>query len=284
MALVTTKKLLIDAQQKEYAVPAFNVENMEMAMAVVTASEEMSSPVIIQTTSSTVKYASLRIYQSIVNALAEQVKIPVAIHLDHGVSFQLAKEAMEAGYTSIMIDGSHYCFEENIIITKSVVEIAKAKSIPVEGELGKVGGKEDEIDGGDVNKNTDPKMAAEFVKRTGIDSLAIAIGTSHGLYKGTPKIDIIRLKEIKKIIDIPLVLHGTSGVDDQIVKECVKSGICKVNYATELRIAFSNGIKEILNNDNSVYDPKVYGRIAMEKVKAVVRKNIGLCFSENRAK
>jgi len=284
MALVTTKKLLIDAQQKEYAVPAFNVENMEMAMAVVTASEEMRSPVIIQTTSSTVKYASLRIYQSIVNALAEQVKIPVAIHLDHGVSFQLAKEAMEAGYTSIMIDGSHYCFEENIIITKSVVEIAKAKSIPVEGELGKVGGKEDEIDGGDVNKNTDPKMAAEFVKRTGIDSLAIAIGTSHGLYKGTPKIDIIRLKEIRKIIDIPLVLHGTSGVDDQIVKECVKSGICKVNYATELRIAFSNGIKEILNNDNSVYDPKVYGRIAMEKVKAVVRKNIGLCFSENRAK
>jgi len=275
---------LIDAQQKEYAVPAFNVENMEMAMAVVTASEEMRSPVIIQTTSSTVKYASLKIYQSIVNALAEQAKIPVAMHLDHGVSFQLAKEAMEAGYTSIMIDGSHYCFEENISITKSVVEIAKAKSIPVEGELGKVGGKEDEIEGGEANQNTDPKMAKEFAKRTGIDSLAIAIGTSHGLYKGTPKIDIDTLKEIRKVIDIPLVLHGTSGLDDQVVKECVKSGICKVNYATELRIAYSNGIKEILNNDNSVYDPKVYGRMAMEKVKAVVRKNIGLCFSENRAK
>lgn len=283
MALVTSKKLLLDAQAGEYAVPAFNVENMEMAMAVIKVAAEMRSPVLLQTTSSTVKYASTKTYQHIIKSLAEQVDIPIAMHLDHGNSFELACRAIKDGYTSIMIDGSHYSFEENVALTKSVVEVGKACGIPIEGELGKVGGKEDDLDGGDGDKNTDPKEAAEFVKRTGVDFLAIAIGTAHGLYKGTPNIDVERIKKVKELVDIPLVLHGTTGVDGEIVKQCVKAGMCKVNYATELRIAYTNGVKEALNDDSSIYDPKAYGRIAMKKVEEVVRKNIGLCFSENKA-
>ena len=283
MALVTSKQLLLNAQKNQYAVPAFNVENMEMAMAVIKIANEMRSPVLIQTTSSTVKYSSLKTYQHIVKSLAEEVDIPVAMHLDHGNSFELAVKAMKEGYTSIMIDGSHYSFEENVALTKSVVDVGKACGIPIEGELGKVGGKEDDLDGGDGDKNTDPKEAAEFVKRTGVDSLAIAIGTAHGLYKGTPNIDVDRIYEVKELVDVPLVLHGTTGVEGEIVKQCVKAGMCKVNYATELRIAYSDGVKEVLKDDPKVYDPKAYGRAGIKKVEEVVRKNINLCFSENRA-
>lgn len=284
MALVTSKELLLDAQKNEYAVPAFNIENMEMAKAVILVANEMKSPVIIQTTASTIKYAEPQMYHAIVNVLAQEIMIPVVMHLDHGSSYELASKAVRAGYTSVMIDGSHYSFEENVQITKKVVELGKIYGISVEGELGIVGGKEDNLDGGDGDKNTDPIEAAEFVKKTGIDSLAIAIGSAHGLYKGTPNIDVNRIKDVKKRVDIPLVLHGTTGIDGEIVKQCVKAGMCKVNYATELRIAYSNGIKEVLKNNPSVYDPKVYGRAAMEKVKEVVRKNIGYCLSEHKAK
>lgn len=283
MPLVTSKQLLLDAQKGGYAVPAFNVENMEMAMVVIQTADEMNSPVLIQTTSSTVKYASLKTYQHMVKALAEQVDIPVVMHLDHGNGFDLAVRAIKEGYTSVMIDGSHFDFEENIALTKRVADVGKASGIPIEGELGKVGGKEDDLNGGDGDKNTDPEEAAEFVKRTGVDSLAIAIGTAHGVYKGIPKIDVVRIGEVRKLVDIPLVLHGTTGVDGEIVKRCVKAGMCKVNYATELRIAYSDGVKEALKDDPTMFDPKIYGRIAMEKVAQVVRKNIGLCMSENRA-
>lgn len=281
MALVTSKKILIDAKEKGYAVPAFNVENMEMAMAVIKAANELKSPVIIQTTSSTLKYAKSKVYQSILKTLAENVDIPIVMHLDHGESYALAAQAIRDGYTSVMIDGSHYSFEDNIALTRKVVELGNACGIPIEGELGKVGGKEDELDGGTGDKNTDPQEAAEFVKKTGIDSLAIAIGTAHGIYKGTPKIDVDRIKQIRKLVDIPLVLHGTTGVDGEIVQQCIKAGMCKVNYATELRIAYSNGVKESLKSNPDIYDPKMYGRTAMEEVEKVVRKNIGICFSEN---
>lgn len=283
MSLVTAKQLLLDAQKGGYAVPAFNVENMEMAMAVIQTANELHSPVIIQTTSSTVKYASLRLYRAMIHTLAEQVDIPVAMHLDHGSSFELAIQAMQAGYTSIMIDGSHYDFEENIALTKRVADAGTACGIPVEGELGKVGGKEDDLDGGEGDKNTDPQEAVEFVRRTGVDSLAIAIGTAHGVYKGTPNIDVDRIAAIRNVVDVPLVLHGTTGVKGDIVQQCVKAGMCKVNYATELRIAYSDGVKEALQNDSSIYDPKAYGRHAMQKVADVVRKNIELCFSANKA-
>ncbi|WP_419725288.1 class II fructose-1,6-bisphosphate aldolase [Terrisporobacter petrolearius] len=273
MALVTTKKMLLDAQKNGYAVGAFNVENMEMVMAVVSAAEETKSPVIMQTTPSTVKYADFDYFYANVKVAAQKANVPVAIHLDHGNSFELAMKAYRTGYTSIMIDGSHSSFEENIALTKSVVDVCKNGNVPVEAELGKVGGKEDDLDGGDGGY-TDPLEAKEFVQRTGADSLAISIGTAHGVYKGEPKLDLNRLSQIREVVDIPLVLHGTSGVPDEIVTECVNRGICKVNYATDLRIAFTKGVKKVLEENPDTIDPKKYNSQGREEVKEYVKSKM----------
>lgn len=283
MSLVTTKELLLDAQKNGYAIGAFNVENMEMVQAVVAAAEELKSPVIMQTTPSTVKYASPEMFYANVAAAAKDASVPVVMHLDHGSSFELAVHAFRAGYTSIMIDGSHSVFEENIAITKSVVDVCHAGNVPVEAELGKVGGKEDDLDGGNGGGYTVPSEAVEFVEKTGIDSLAVAIGTAHGVYKGTPKLDVERLSEIREVVSIPLVLHGTSGVPDEAVKECIRRGICKVNYATDLRIAFSNGVKEYLAANPDAFDPKKYNAVGREKVKEYVMSKILVCGSNGRA-
>ena len=282
MPLVTTKQMLLDAQAGNYAVGAFNVENMEMVMAVMEAAEELKSPVIMQTTPSTVKYAGLDFFLANVKAAAERASVPVAMHLDHGSSFELAMQAYRTGYTSIMIDGSHSVFEENIAITKSVVDACHAGQVPVEAELGKVGGKEDDLDGGNGGY-TVPSEAAEFVERTGVDSLAVAIGTAHGVYKGIPKLDVDRLSQIREVVSIPLVLHGTSGVPDDAVRECIRRGICKVNYATDLRIAFSNGVKEYLAENPDVFDPKKYCAVGREKVKEYVMSKMLVCGSNGRA-
>ena len=283
MSLVTTKELLLDAQKNGYAVGAFNVENMEMVQAVVAAAEELKSPVIMQTTPSTIKYASPEMFYANVAAAANNASVPVVMHLDHGSSFELAVHAFRAGYTSIMIDGSHSVFEENIAITKSVVDVCHAGNVPVEAELGKVGGKEDDLDGGNGGGYTVPSEAVEFVEKTGIDSLAVAIGTAHGVYKGTPKLDVERLSEIREVVSIPLVLHGTSGVPDEAVKECIRRGICKVNYATDLRIAFSNGVKEYLAANPDSFDPKKYNAVGREKVKEYVMSKMLVCGSNGRA-
>ena len=283
MSLVTTKELLLDAQKNGYAVGAFNVENMEMVQAVVAAAEELKSPVIMQTTPSTVKYASPEMFYANVAAAAKDASVPVVMHLDHGSSFELAVHAFRAGYTSIMIDGSHSVFEENIAITKSVVDVCHAGNVPVEAELGKVGGKEDDLDGGNGGGYTVPSEAVEFVEKTGIDSLAVAIGTAHGVYKGTPKLDVERLSEIREVVSIPLVLHGTSGVPDEAVKECIRRGISKVNYATDLRIAFSNGVKEYLAANPDAFDPKKYNAVGREKVKEYVMSKMLVCGSNGRA-
>ena len=283
MSLVTTKELLLDAQKNGYAVGAFNVENMEMVQAVVAAAEELKSPVIMQTTPSTIKYASPEMFYANVAAAANNASVPVVMHLDHGSSFELAVHAFRAGYTSIMIDGSHSVFEENIAITKSVVDVCHAGNVPVEAELGKVGGKEDDLDGGNGGGYTVPSEAVEFVEKTGIDSLAVAIGTAHGVYKGTPKLDVERLSEIREVVSIPLVLHGTSGVPDEAVKECIRRGIFKVNYATDLRIAFSNGVKEYLAANPDAFDPKKYNAVGREKVKEYVMSKMLVCGSNGRA-
>ena len=281
MSLVTTKELLLDAQKNGYAVGAFNVENMEMVQAVV--AEELKSPVIMQTTPSTIKYASPEMFYANVAAAANNASVPVVMHLDHGSSFELAVHAFRAGYTSIMIDGSHSVFEENIAITKSVVDVCHAGNVPVEAELGKVGGKEDDLDGGDDNPYTDPAQAVEFVKQTGVTSLAVAIGTAHGVYKGEPKLDLDRLSEIRKVVDIPLVLHGTSGVPDATVTECVNRGICKVNYATDLRIAFTNGVEKVFEENPDVIDPKKYNAAGKECVKEYVMSKMKVCKSVGKA-
>lgn len=282
MALVTTKEMLLDAQKKGYAVGAFNVENMEMVMAVVSAAQELKSPVIMQTTPSTVKYADFDYFYANIKVAAEKANVPVAIHLDHGNSFELAMKAYRTGYTSIMIDGSHGSFEENIALTKSVVEVCKSGNVPVEAELGKVGGKEDDLDGGEGGY-TDPLEAKEFVEKTNVDSLAVAIGTAHGVYKGEPKLDLDRLSQIKEVVGIPLVLHGTSGVPDEVVTECVNRGICKVNYATDLRIAFTKGVKKVLDENPDTIDPKKYNSQGREEVKEYVKSKMIVVKSAGQA-
>ena len=284
MALVTTKQLLLDAQKGGYAVGAFNVENMEMVQAVVAAAEELRSPVIMQTTPSTVKYANLNYFYENVKVAAQESSVPVVIHLDHGNSFELAMQAYRTGYTSIMIDGSHEGFEDNIALTSAVVKACHPGDVPiVEAELGKVGGKEDDLDGGEGDPYTNPQEAAEFVERTGIDSLAVAIGTAHGVYKGVPKLDFSRLSEIRKAVSIPLVLHGTSGVPDEDVAECIKRGICKVNYATDLRIAFTKGINQVLKENPDTIDPKKYNAKGREEVRKYVMHKMKICQSIAKA-
>lgn len=283
MPLVTTKQLMLDAQAGHYAIGAFNVENMEMVQAVAAAAEELKSPVIMQTTPSTVKYADLEYFYANAKAAAEKASVPIVIHLDHGSSFELAMRALRAGYTSIMIDGSHDSFEENIAVTKAVADACHPSGIPVEAELGKVGGKEDDLDGGEGGGYTVPAEAAEFVERTRVDSLAVAIGTAHGVYKGTPKLDVERLSEIREAVTVPLVLHGTSGVPDEAVQECIRRGICKVNYATDLRIAFSKGVTEVLRENPDTIDPKKYNARGREYVKEYVMSKIKVCGSVGKA-
>lgn len=283
MELTTTKKILKEAQDGHYAIGAFNVENMEMVMAVISAAEEMNAPVIMQTTPSTVKYAGLDYFLANVKVAASKAKVPVVMHLDHGSSFELASQAYREGYTSIMIDGSHSDFESNIEISKLVVDMCKPSGIAVEAELGKVGGKEDDLDGGDGDAYTDPLQAKEFVERTGVDSLAVAIGTAHGMYKGEPHLDLDRLSEIRKVVSVPLVLHGGSGIPDEKVQESIRRGICKVNYATELRIAFTNGVNKYLAEKPDTIDPKKYNKAGMEEVKEFVKEKIKVCGCENKA-
>lgn len=283
MSFVTTKQMLLDAQKGGYAVGAFNVENMEMVQAVIAAAEELCSPVIMQTTPSTVRYAGLDYFYANVKVAAERARVPVAMHLDHGDSFQLAMQALRAGYTSIMIDGSHASFKDNIALSKAVADACHPSGIPVEAELGRVGGKEDDLDGGEDNPYTDPRQAAEFVEATGVDSLAVGIGTAHGIYKGIPKLDVDRLSQIRQVVHIPLVLHGTSGVPDEAVRECIRRGICKVNYATDLRIAFTKGVNAVLGQKPDTIDPKKYNARGREEVKAYVMDKMRVCGSEGKA-
>lgn len=283
MSLVTSEQMLQDAQAGGYAVGAFNVENMEMVKAVIAAAEELRAPVMLQTTGSTIKYGSMETYVAIVAAEAKKATVPVCLHLDHGSSFELAVQAIKAGYTSVMIDGSHEDFESNIAVSKKVVDVANACDIPVEAELGKVGGKEDDIEA-ELDTNTDPAEAKEFVERTGITSLAIAIGTAHGFYAGTPVLDKERVSEIRKIVSIPLVLHGGSGLSDEDVKECIQRGMCKVNFATELRAAYTEAVKKLLTEAPNTIDPKKLGIVGMEAVKSLVMDRMKVCGCDNKVK
>lgn len=282
MPLVTSEKMLADAQKGGYAVGAFNVENMEMVKAVIAAAEELHAPVMLQTTPSTIKYGTLETYYAIVAAEAKKAVVPVCLHLDHGSSFELAVQALKAGYTSVMIDGSHEDLEGNIAVSKKVADVAKACGIPVEAELGKVGGKEDDLEA-EADTNTDPMEAKEFVERTGVTSLAVAIGTAHGFYKGTPVLDKERVSEIRKVVSIPLVLHGASGLSDDEVRDCVRRGICKVNFATELRAAYTAAGKKLIEEKPDTFDPKKLGVVGMEAVKQLVMERMKVCGCDGKA-
>ena len=281
--LVTAKEMLQKAREGKYAIGAFKVENMEMVMAVLAAAEAKNSPVIMQTTPGTIKYAGVDYYYANVAAAAKRSSVPVVMHLDHGDSFQRAMAAYRAGYTSIMIDGSKLPFEDNIALTKRVVDACHPGGVYVEGELGKVGGKEDDLEGDDDNPYTDPVEAKIFVEKTGVDYLAIGVGTAHGVYKGIPKVNTDLIATIHDMVDVPLVLHGTSGVPDEQVITAVKNGICKVNYATDLRIAFTRGAKEFMAEHPEAFDPKKYSKQGMAEVQKYVEQKIEVCGSVGKA-
>jgi len=282
MPYLNQTDLLLAAQAGGYAVGAFNAENMEILQAVVEAAEETRSPVLLQTTPSMLRYASPELFFGMANALAQKATVPIVLHLDHGNGFALAAQCVRAGYTSIMIDGSKLAFEENIRLSSQVVELCAPCKIPVEAELGKVGGKEEEIQTNDPGY-TDPNEAAVFVERTGISSLAVAIGTAHGFYTGKPVLDLARLEQIKSRVSIPLVLHGASGLTNEDVQNCIQRGICKVNFATELRNAYTEGVREALAKNASLYDPKEFGKAGRARVKQLVMQRMIVCGSAGKA-
>lgn len=280
--LVRTRELLLDAKNRGYAVGAFNVENAEMMAAVVAAADEQKAPVILQTTPSTLKYLSPQIFAAIARGFASTTVVPIALHLDHGNGIAIVEKCIQFGYTSVMIDGSALPYEENVTLTRQVCEIAAMNGVSVEAELGIVGGKEDNTEA-DMSQYTDPEQAADFVQRTGVDSLAISIGTAHGFYVSTPVLDLSRISLIRKVLDAPLVLHGASGVPDEVIEEAVRLGISKVNFATELRDAYTKAVRAYLLADSKVYDPKKYGVAAMEAVKQLVARKIRICNCDGKA-
>ncbi len=283
MVLVKSKEIIQKAVQSGYAIGAFNAENMEMVEAIIEAAEESNSPIIVQTTSGTLNITPPERFCAMVKSVADKVKVPVVMHLDHGDSFERVAQCLRAGYTSIMIDASKKDFYENVKITNDVIRMAKAVGVPVEAELGIVGGKED----GNVAEKeafTDPYEAENFVKQTGVDFLAIGIGNVHGVYKADPKLRFDILQAVKeKTGDVPLVLHGTSGIPDEDVSRAVSMGIAKVNYATELRQVFTKAIKSYIDEDPGVIDPKKYNGKAKQAVKELVKKKLVILGSTGKA-
>lgn len=281
MPLTTTVSMLRKAQEQGFAVGAFNVENMEMAQAIISAAEELRAPVILQTTPSTVRYAGTGMYAAMVAALAQEATVPVAMHLDHGDSFALCAQALRSGYTSVMIDGSKLPLEENTALTYKVSEMCAAVDVPVEGEIGRVGGKEDDLesDGG----YTIPEEAVRFEKESGLFSMAVGVGTAHGFYKEKPQLNKELITTLRGMLQAPMVLHGASGLSDEDVKDCIRRGICKVNFATELRAAYTEGVKAVLAENPKTFDPKAYGKEARQRVKALVMERMLVCGCDGKA-
>lgn len=274
--IVTNKQLLSTAKRKGYAVPAFNVDNLESVLGVLNALNSTGKPLIIQTIPRTLKYGGIPTYAALTRALYKG-GADLSIHLDHGGDIQTVKACLDAGYTSVMIDGSMLDFDQNVSLTKQVVELAHKSGVSVEAELGTIGGKE-ETEG--QIKYTEVAEAVEFVKLTGVDSLAIGVGTAHGVYKGTPHIAVDRIKEIADKVDIPLVLHGASGLSDEVIRACIDAGINKINFATHLRQAFTEGLKKGLADKGATYDPKTYLPFAIKAVQEVAERIINLCEPE----
>ncbi|EJV87724.1 MULTISPECIES: tagatose-bisphosphate aldolase subunit GatY [Bacillus cereus group] len=279
--LVSTQFILRNAQENGYAVPAFNIHNLETLKAVIETAVELGSPVIIAATPGTIKYMGKEYLLYMIEAARKRYDIPISLHLDHHEDIKDIKNCIDLGVRSIMIDASHHPFENNIQIVQEVVAYAKQYGATVEAELGQLLGIEEDI----IVENsiyTDPYQAKEFVERTNIDSLAVAIGTAHGLYKGEPKLDLQRLTKIRKQVDIPLVLHGASGLSDSLVQETIRLGICKVNIATELKIAFVTALRHYLHTNPEENDPRKYFSDAILAMKQVVADKIKMCKSLNR--
>lgn len=284
MNIIPMAEILKDAHKNNYAVGAFNINNMEFIQAFIQGAEEMNSPVILQVSERILPYISLGYVSSMVKEAVKYTSVPVALHLDHGNKFDTIIAAVRAGFSSVMIDGSEKDFEDNIEITKKVVEVAHSVGVSVEAELGTIGGTED---GHTVAKEdamyTDPDMAAEFVEKTGVDTLAVAIGTAHGVYKGEPELDFVRLNNIKKILDMPIVLHGASGVSSKDLEKSVEHGVNKVNFNTDFQQAYTKKIKKIFAKKPDVYDIHSYTGPARDAVVETVKEKIMILGSNNKA-
>ncbi|MBU0628670.1 MAG: class II fructose-1,6-bisphosphate aldolase [Nanoarchaeota archaeon] len=310
MPFVTNKKLMDKAMEEGFALGAFNVNNMELIQGITEAAKELNAPLILQISRGARKYAGRNYIMKLIEAAEKETKLPIAIHLDHGDTFELCQEVIEDGFTSVMIDGSHEPFEGNIALTKKVVDYAHPKKVSVEAELGKLIGEQfDSGEGGKVAASavyTDPNEAKTFVEKTKCDSLAVAIGTSHGAYKfkSEPKLDFERLKAIREIVKIPLVLHGSSsvlpeyvdicnkygaaikgskGVPEDQIKQAVKIGVQKVNIDTDLRLGLTAGIRKALSEDPKNFDPRLYLGPARDLVKEIVKRKIKLLGCDNKA-
>jgi len=304
--LVTNKKLLSAAKAIGYAVGAFNIQNLETLLAVVEASTEERSPVIVAVTPSTIKYAGLEYLAGMVKTAAESAPVPMSLHLDHGKDIETVSKCIDAGFTSVMIDGSNLNFEDNISLTKRVTRLAHSKGISVEGELGRLAGVEKATLEEKKAVLTDPESTKEFVERTGLDALAVAIGTSHGAYKfkGEPKLDFERLRAIRKKVKVLLVLHGASsvpswiinkatkwgaelsgakGIPEEHIKEAISLGITKINIDTDLRLAFTGAIREILLSSPKEFDPRKILGPAKNAVKEVIKGKMRLFGSSAKA-
>lgn len=283
MYLISNREMLKKAQRDGYAVPAFNVHNLETVQVVAETAAKMRSPVIMAGTPGTFSYAGVDFLVSICQQAARLYRHPFALHLDHHEELDDIETKVRAGIRSVMIDASHFNFEQNIHKVAEAVRLCHGFDASVEAELGRLGGQEDDlnVDAAD-SFFTDPLAAKEFVQRTGIDSLAVAIGSAHGLYEGEPKLDFVRLEKIRQQVDIPLVLHGASGIPAAMVREAICLGVCKVNVATELKIAFADAIKDYFGGHPDANDPRKYivpGKAAMQ---AVVEEKIRICGSEGK--
>lgn len=311
MPLVTTKEMFKKAYEGGYAIGAFNVNNMEIVQGITRAAKNLNAPVILQCSASARKYASHGYLVAMVKAAAEETGLPIALHLDHGPNFETCKDCIDGGFTSVMIDGSSLPFEENIAVTKKVVEYAHAHGVVVEGELGTLAGVEDEVQvEADDAFYTSPDEACEFVEKTGVDSLAIAIGTSHGAYKFKPgqkpelKFDI--LKEIgERMPGFPIVLHGASsvnqdhikminefggqmpdaiGIPEDMLRKASSMAVCKINVDSDIRIAMTAALRKYLTENPTVFDPRKYLDPARELIQEVVEHKIKVVFgSDNKA-
>lgn len=276
--------MLQAARAGGYCVGAFNVHTLEMLQAVVEAADELQSPLIIQSTVGTVKHLGPDYLAAAATVAANRSSVPIALHLDHCTDFHLIVQCIRAGYSSVMIDASHSPFDENVRLTKKVVEVAAAAGVNVEAELGRVGGVEDNIVVEDKDALlADPDECVRFVELTGVPTLAPAIGTAHGIYKGDPNIDFDRIERIAAKVAVPLVLHGGSGIPDEQVRRCIALGMSKMNVATELRIVFSDAIKRVFDANPAENDPRKYMVPAKDALRAAAADKIRLCGSAGKA-
>jgi fructose-bisphosphate aldolase class II len=284
MALVPVTELLLHADREGYAVGAFNANNMEIIQAIIEAAEKENSPVIMQASQGAIKYAGLEFITGMVKIAARATRVPVALHLDHGTDFDQVVKCIRSGFSSVMYDGSKLPLEQNIAITNKVLEICKPIGVSVEAELGKIGGTEDDIHVSEREAMfTDPDEARYFVEKTGVESLAIAIGTAHGQYNGDPKLDFERLKIIKELVNIPIVLHGSSGVSDESIRKAISLGVCKVNIDTNIREAFVGEMRRRMEEDIHEIDPRKMLGPARDAVVAIIRQKISVFGSSGKA-